>query len=52
MILIYLKTPIGVPGNYGLEPLQYTIPALTSAFPDCPVVRLPSDYGETWISVD
>ena len=52
MILIYLETPPGVLGNYILDPLQDILPALTVASPDCPVVNLPSDRCEIWMSVD
>ena len=52
MLLIYLGTPISVTGNYGLEPLQDLLPALTTALPDCPVVYLPIDRDETYMSVD
>ena len=52
MILIYLETPLGVPGNYVLLPLWYIFPASTTASPGCPIVRLPSDFGSIWISID
>ena len=52
MIIIYLETPLGVTGNYGLYPLKDLLPSLTAASPDCPVVHLPSDFGEIWMSVD
>ena len=52
MILIYLETPIGVPGECGLDPLQDILPSLTVASPDFPVVHLPSERGEIWISFD
>ena len=50
MIIIYLENPLGALGKYGLEPLQSLISTLTTASPDFPVVRLPSDCGEIWMS--
>ena len=49
---IYLETHVGLLGSYGLESIQDLIPASTALFPDCPVVQLPSDRGEIWMSVD
>ena len=45
MILIYLETPLGVPGNYVLHHPQDIFPASTAESPDCPVVHLPGGCG-------
>ena len=52
MILIYLDIPLGMPGHYGLELLQDISLTLTESLPSFPVVHLPSDCGEIWMSVD
>ena len=52
MVLIYLETPLGVPGNYGLEPLQDILYASNAASTACPAVHLTSDHGEIWMYVD
>ena len=52
MIFIYLETPLGVPGNYVLYPLQDIFPASTAASNDCPVVDLTGNCGEIWVFVD
>ena len=52
MILIYLETPLGVPDNYGLYPLQDIFTDLTAESNYCPACHLPGDCGEIWVSVD
>ena len=52
MIFIYLETPLDVPGNYGLYPLQGLFPAFSVASNDCPVFQLPGNCGEIWLSID